>query len=84
MNERNRPLAELQNNEWLLKLSFYTDLIKQMNDLYLKLQGEKQVLPYLYTHIKSFRQKISIEQKNVSRILIHAKHSVSKPRLHFR
>jgi hypothetical protein len=53
LNEKNRPLAELQNNEWLWKLSFYRDLTKHMNDLNLKLQGENQILPDLYPHIKA-------------------------------
>lgn len=61
-NERNRPLTELRNGEW------FTDLTKRMNDLNLKLQGENQLLPDLYTHVKSFRQKIALFQSQLNKV----------------
>jgi ATP-dependent exoDNAse (exonuclease V) beta subunit len=38
-----------------------------MSDLHLKLQGENQLLPDLYTHIKSFRQKIVLFQSQLNK-----------------
>nr|CAI5862498.1 unnamed protein product [Callosobruchus analis] len=45
LNEKHRPLTELQNNAWLWKLAFYVDLTKHVNELNLRLQGENQHLP---------------------------------------
>ncbi|UYV75067.1 EPM2AIP1 [Cordylochernes scorpioides] len=41
LNEKHRPLTELQNNAWLWKLAFYVDLTKHVNELNLRLQGGK-------------------------------------------
>ncbi|UYV62467.1 EPM2AIP1 [Cordylochernes scorpioides] len=62
LNEKHRPLTELQNNAWLWKLAFYVDLTKHVNELNLRLQGENQHLPDLYTNIKSFRMKLILFQ----------------------
>jgi hypothetical protein len=64
-NEKHRPLTELQNSEWLWKLAFCVDLTKHMNELNWRLQGENQLLPDLYTNIKSFRQKITLFQSQL-------------------
>ncbi|GFQ74060.1 general transcription factor II-I repeat domain-containing protein 2B [Trichonephila clavata] len=64
-NEKHRPLTELQNNAWLWKLAFYVDLTKHVNELNLRLQGENQHLPDLYTNIKSFRKKLILFQSQL-------------------
>ncbi|UYV63476.1 hypothetical protein LAZ67_2004175 [Cordylochernes scorpioides] len=64
-NEKHRPLTELQNNAWLWKLAFYVDLTKHVNELNLRLQGENQHLPDLYTNIKSFRMKLILFQSQL-------------------
>nr|CAI5839156.1 unnamed protein product [Callosobruchus analis] len=58
LNEKHRPLTELQNCARLWKLAFYVDLTKHVNELNLRLQGENQLLPDLYTNIKSFWKKL--------------------------
>ncbi|UYV75527.1 EPM2AIP1 [Cordylochernes scorpioides] len=55
----------LQNNAWLWKLAFYVDLTKHVNELNLRLQGENQHLPDLYTNIKSFRMKLILFQSQL-------------------
>ncbi|GFR31129.1 general transcription factor II-I repeat domain-containing protein 2 [Trichonephila clavata] len=65
LNEKHRPLTELQNNAWLWKLAFYVDLAKHVNELNLRLQGENQHLPDLYTNIKSFRKKLILFQSQL-------------------
>ena len=65
LNEKHRPLTELQNNTWLWKLAFYVDLTKHVNELNLRLQGENQHLPDLYTNIKSFRKKLILFQSQL-------------------
>ncbi|UYV79810.1 EPM2AIP1 [Cordylochernes scorpioides] len=65
LNEKHRPLTELQNNAWLWKLAFYVDLTKHVNELNLRLQGENQHLPDLYTNIKSFRMKLILFQSQL-------------------
>ncbi|UYV61751.1 EPM2AIP1 [Cordylochernes scorpioides] len=69
-----RPLTELQNNAWLWKLAFYVDLTKHVNELNLRLQGENQHLPDLYTNIKSFRMKLILFQSQLrSKCFLHFK-----------
>ncbi|GFY78348.1 general transcription factor II-I repeat domain-containing protein 2 [Trichonephila inaurata madagascariensis] len=65
LNEKQRPFADLENSEWMWKLAFYVDLTNHMNELNLRLQGENQLLPDLYTNIKSFRQKIILFQSQL-------------------
>ncbi|GFR33622.1 general transcription factor II-I repeat domain-containing protein 2 [Trichonephila clavata] len=65
LNEKHRPLTELQNNAWLWMLAFYVDLTKHVNELNLRLQGENQHLPDLYTNIKSFRKKLILFQSQL-------------------
>ncbi|UYV73039.1 EPM2AIP1, partial [Cordylochernes scorpioides] len=65
LNEKHRPLTELQNNAWLWKLAFYVDLTKHVNELNLRLKGENQHLPDLYTNIKSFRMKLILFQSQL-------------------
>ncbi|UYV83924.1 EPM2AIP1 [Cordylochernes scorpioides] len=65
LNEKHRPLTELQNNAWLWKLAFYVDLTKHVNELNLRLQGENLNLPDLYTNIKSFRMKLILFQSQL-------------------
>nr|CAI5870151.1 unnamed protein product [Callosobruchus analis] len=65
LNEKHSPLTELQINAWLWKLAFYVDLTKHVNELNLRLQGENQHLPDLYTNIKSFRKKLILFQSQL-------------------
>ncbi|XP_071037130.1 general transcription factor II-I repeat domain-containing protein 2B-like [Parasteatoda tepidariorum] len=63
-------IAEIGENDlpyqtariWLWKLAFYVDLTKHVNELNLRLQGENQHLPDLYTNIKSFQKKLILFQ----------------------
>ncbi|UYV63240.1 EPM2AIP1 [Cordylochernes scorpioides] len=70
-NEKHRPLTELQNNAWLWKLAFYVYLTKHVNELNLRLQGENQHLPDLYTNIKSFRMKLILFQSQLRNYLLN-------------
>ncbi|UYV66586.1 EPM2AIP1 [Cordylochernes scorpioides] len=49
----------------LRALAFYVDLTKHVNELNLRLQGENQHLPDLYTNIKSFRMKLILFQSQL-------------------
>ncbi|GFS39833.1 general transcription factor II-I repeat domain-containing protein 2B [Trichonephila inaurata madagascariensis] len=65
LNEKQCPFADLENSEWMWKLAFHVNLTNHMNELNLRLQGENQFLPDLYTNIKSFRQKIILFQSQL-------------------
>ncbi|XP_071039533.1 general transcription factor II-I repeat domain-containing protein 2-like [Parasteatoda tepidariorum] len=74
LTEKHRPLTELQSNAWLWKLAFYVDLTKHVNELNLRLQGENQHLPDLYTNIKSFRKKLILFQSQLrNSCVVHLK-----------
>ncbi|UYV68887.1 EPM2AIP1 [Cordylochernes scorpioides] len=49
----------------LRALAVYVDLTKHVNELNLRLQGENQHLPDLYTNIKSFRMKLILFQSQL-------------------
>ncbi|GFY62360.1 general transcription factor II-I repeat domain-containing protein 2 [Trichonephila inaurata madagascariensis] len=53
LNVKQRPFADLENSEWMWKLAFYVDLTNHTNELNLRLQGENQLLPDLYTNISN-------------------------------
>jgi hypothetical protein len=66
MNERNRPVDFLSDSLWIWKLPFLVDLTEPINFLNLKLQGENCLLTDLYAHVKGFREKLNLFEKQIS------------------
>ncbi|XP_066471476.1 EPM2A-interacting protein 1-like isoform X1 [Tiliqua scincoides] len=53
--ENNRPETLLSNTDWLWKLAFFVDLTGHMNQLNLKLQGKRNLITDVFSHVKAFR-----------------------------
>nr|WPK86729.1 NLRC3-like protein 86 [Sebastes schlegelii] len=60
LKEKDRPLHELSDPLWLADLAFLVDLTGHLNTLNKSLQGQDQLVPQLYTHIKAFCVKLRL------------------------
>lgn len=47
----------LTSNEWLLKFAFASDVFGYLNEFYLKMQGNTELICEMYSIAKSYRQK---------------------------
>ncbi|KAJ8893855.1 hypothetical protein PR048_006456 [Dryococelus australis] len=56
-------LEKHKNEEWLCTLAFLTDITEHLNILNLKLQGKKQNMYQLISHIEAFRKKLRIYEE---------------------
>lgn len=63
--EENQPEPLLSNTDWLWKLAFFVDLTSHMNQLILKLQGETNLITDVFSHIKAFRTKLLLFERQL-------------------
>lgn len=66
MIESGRPVSELSDDFFIWKLAFLVDLTGHINNLNLKLQGKNSVICDLYCHVKAFRQKLKLFEKQLA------------------
>ena len=57
MEMKDKHIAELSSEEWLLDLAFLVDITAHLNDLGMKLMGKGQLVTNLLDHIKAFQMK---------------------------
>ncbi|KAJ8018177.1 General transcription factor II-I repeat domain-containing protein 2 [Holothuria leucospilota] len=60
MDTRGKPVPELQDPKWLTDFAFLVDITAHLNELNTKLQKREQVIHELYSHIKSFQNKLRL------------------------
>lgn len=60
-------IKRLKNEEWLCTLAFLTDITEHLNTLNLKLQGRKQNICQLVSHIEAFRKKVTIFEEDLKK-----------------
>ena len=65
MNFKNREVPELKCYQWLCDLAFLTDIMSHLNSLSLHLQGAGKFVSSLYDHVKAFRRKLDLLQKQL-------------------
>ncbi|KAG8235751.1 hypothetical protein J437_LFUL016166 [Ladona fulva] len=58
LESKGKPQPLLSDEEWVWKLTFDADISSHLNVLNLKLQGEKNLVSDLYTHLKAFTSKL--------------------------
>lgn len=58
MNDKQRPVPELRNDEWLLDLCFSVDIVEKLNQLNISLQGKDNLIIDTFNHIKAFQKKL--------------------------
>lgn len=50
----------IKNQTEISELAFFADIFKYMNELNIKLQGNHQFIPNVWSHINSFQIKIKL------------------------
>lgn len=60
MQEKGKPVNELNDDEWIRDLAFLVDITKHVNDLNVKLQGKDQHIGLLVSHTKAFEVKLRL------------------------
>ena len=58
-------VPELQNDSWLMDLAFLVDITTHLNELNTKIQGKNQIVTQLYEHIKAFRLKLRLWERQL-------------------
>lgn len=58
MNDKQRSVPELKNDEWLLDLCFLVDIVEKLNQLNISLQGKNNLIIDTFNHIKAFQKKL--------------------------
>jgi hypothetical protein len=66
MKTKNKEVPELKDSNFISNLAFLTDITEHLNDLNTKLQGKDQIITQMYDHIKSFKVKLSLWNKQIS------------------
>jgi len=81
MKSKNKEVPELKDSNFISNLAFLTDITEHLNDLNTKLQGKDQIITQMFDHIKSFKVKLSLWNKQISNgnfIHFHALKSLKK------
>lgn len=58
MNDKQIPVPELRNDEWLLDLCFLVNIVEKLNQLNISLQGKDNLIIDMFNHIKAFQKKL--------------------------
>ena len=58
MNDKPRPVPELRNDEWLLDLYFFVDIVEELNQLNISLQVKDNLIIDTFNPIKAFQKKL--------------------------
>ena len=62
LEEIKKPYPQLENDDWIQDLMFFTDIMQHLNTLYLALQGKNKLVSDLSQTVFGFQNKIIIFQ----------------------
>jgi len=65
--DKNQPIDNLENSQWLCDLAFLTDISAHMNTLNLKLQGKNLLISDLANNILAFQVKLLLFQSQLEK-----------------
>jgi len=65
MKMKNNEVPELSDSHFITNLSFLTDITDHLNEVSTKLQGKNQIITQMYDHIKSFKVKLALWNKQI-------------------
>lgn len=65
MIEKNKPVEEFENEEWMWDLAFLTDISAHLNELNLKLQKQSKTIFELISDVKSFEIKLQLFKNQI-------------------
>lgn len=66
LDEKQKRFPQLNDESWLLKLMFMTDINTHLNELNLKLQGQGQTVLDLFSYWKAFTMKLDIFTRDIN------------------
>jgi len=66
MQDKGKPIPELQDEIWLMELAFLVDMTTHLNGLNVSLQGREQTIVDLYEKIQAFRAKLNLWIQQIS------------------
>lgn len=58
MNDKQKPVLELSNDEWLLDLCFLVDIVEKLNQLNISLKGKDNLIIDSCNYINAFQKKL--------------------------
>ena len=64
--EKGQTYTELEDEQWLVKLIFFTDITTILNELNLRLQGTGQTVMDLYETWKAFVSKLEVYSRDIT------------------
>ncbi|KAG8239704.1 hypothetical protein J437_LFUL019045, partial [Ladona fulva] len=62
MDSKGKPVPELVNENWLADLSFLVDITAHLNELNMRLQGENQLINFMFQAVTAFEIKLKLWQ----------------------
>ena len=65
LKEIKKPYPQLENDDWIQDLMFFTDIMQHLNTLNLALQGKDKLLSDLSQTVFGFQNKIRIFQNDL-------------------
>ncbi|KAL4104099.1 hypothetical protein QTP88_019412 [Uroleucon formosanum] len=65
MIEKNKPVEEFENEQWMYDLTFLTDISAHLNELNLKLQKQSKTIFELISDVKSFEIKLQLFKNQI-------------------
>lgn len=60
LNNKQKPVLELSNDEWLLDLCFLVYTVEKLNQMNISLQGKDNLIIDSFIHINAFPKKLSL------------------------
>lgn len=66
MEQKGRPVKELECKEWMQDLAFMVDITQHLNTLNTTLQGRNRVITQYYDSISAFKLKLSLWETQLS------------------
>lgn len=60
METKGKPVAEFEDEDWILDLAFLVDVTEHLNDLNLRLQGRNQLINNMFQTITAFERKLKL------------------------
>lgn len=67
MNEKGKPVAELDDPDWLHDLAFLVDITEHLNVLNVNMQGRNKLVTEYYDSIRAFQIKLGLWEMQLSR-----------------
>jgi len=62
MNDKQKSVPELRNDEWLLHSRFLVDTVYKLNELNISLLGKENITASAFNHIRACQKKLLLSE----------------------